>query len=53
MANYRSAVQYVEQAKLRSIELGHNWTDNMRKSRGLPTGASALPGPLPRTQFQT
>jgi hypothetical protein len=30
MANYRSAVQHVEQAKLRSIELGRVWTDNVQ-----------------------
>jgi hypothetical protein len=30
MANYRFAVQCIEQAKLRSIELGHMWIDNMQ-----------------------
>jgi hypothetical protein len=40
VANYRSAFQYVEQAKLRSIEQGRTWTDNVQLAFGKVKRAS-------------
>jgi hypothetical protein len=60
MANYRSAVQHVEQAKLRSIEQGRRWTDNMQlaldkvkraSNRGIGTPRATAPYPVPDIQL--
>jgi hypothetical protein len=56
MANYRSAVQYVEQARLRSVVLGRTWTDNMQlafekveraSNRGIGPPRATAPYPVP------
>jgi hypothetical protein len=56
MANRRSAFLCIEQAKLRSIELGHTWTDNMHlaveKIKRVSNRGIGPLEPLPRTQSQ-
>ena len=56
MAAYRSAVQHVEQAKLRSVGLGHNWTDNMQLAfEKVKQGHRPSPGhcPVPSSRQRT